>query len=359
MRPAEPANGGLLLVPVSGSEGSGELQRARLLARSARARWPRMPIAIAAAAGSLEACSDAGVGYLPLPGSPTRCTREVTALIAGRRPALVLFDSTARPAQLAAARAVGAGVVYLSSRPSARRRGFRPGAFARIDEHWSVEFDPDHRLPGALQRLVLRLRPALRWRALGTLHEPADAAQLPPAVRCFIADGPFALFCPGGGGGQVDGLPTPAAYTEAAVRSGLRAACVRADRAPGSVESDGRLLTLGPLDNAALIALVEHCTIAVLAAGSLLIQAMACGTPCIAAPLAGDQRERLQQLALREAVVASDASVTALAQNASRLWPDAAAQARLRRSATALGLSNGLEQALDAMTRWLGPATGE
>ncbi len=347
-----------MLVPVSGSDGSGELQRARLLARSARARWPRMPIAIAAAASSLGACRGAGVEFLPLPGSPTRCTREVTALIAARRPALVLFDSTARPAQLAAARAVGAGVVYLSSRPSARRRGFRPGAFARIDEHWSVEFDPDRRLPGALQRLVLRLRPALRWRAFGTLHEPADAARLSPAVRDFIAGGPFALFCPGGGGGQVDGLATPAAYAEVAVRSSLRAACVRADRAPGSVESDGPLLTLGPVDNAALIALAESCAIAVLAAGSLLVQAVSCGTPCIAAPLADDQRERLQQLAAREAVIASDASVTALAQSASRLWLDATAQARLRQRANALGLSNGLDRALDAMTRWLGPATG-
>jgi hypothetical protein len=358
MRPAEPAHGGLLLVPVSGSDGSGELQRARLLARSARARWPRMPIAIAAAAGSLEACSDAGVEYLPLPGSPTRCTREVTALIGTRRPALVLFDSTARPAQLAAARAVGAGVVYLSSRPSARRRGFRPGAFAHIDEHWSVEFDPDRRLPGALQRLVLRLRPALRWRAFGTLHEPADAKRLPPAVRDFIAGGPFALFCPGGGGGQVAGLATPAAYAQAAVHSGLRATCVRADRAPGSVELDGPLLTLGPVDNAALIALVERCAIAVLAAGSLLIQAVSCGTPCIAAPLADDQRERLQLLAAREAVIASEASVAALADAASKLWLDSTGQARLRQRATALGLSNGLDHALNAMTCWLGPATG-
>lgn len=358
MRPAEPASGGLLLVPVSGGDGSGELQRARLLARSARIRWPRMPIAIAAAASSLAGCRDHDIEYLPLPASPTRCTREVAALIAARRPALTLFDSTARPAQMAAATAVGAGVVYLSSRPSARRRGFRPGAFARIDEHWSVEFDPDGRLPNLLQQLMLRLRPALRWRAFGSLHETADATRLPPAVRDFVTTGPYAVFCPGGGGGQVDGLASPAAYTQAAMRSGLRAVCVRADHAPGSAEIDGSTLTLGPLDNAALMALLQGCEIAVLAAGSLLLQALSCGAPCIAVPLAGDQGKRLRLLAAREAVVASDATVPALADAASRLWRDAAERARLRQRASALGLANGLDAALDAMSRWLGLATG-
>lgn len=358
MRLVDPANGGLLLVPVSGGDGSGELQRARLLARSARARWPRVPIAIAAAASSLEGCRDRDIEYLPLPASPTRCTPAVTALIGARRPALVLFDSTARPAQLAAARGVGAGVVYLSSRPSARRRGFRPSALMRIDEHWSVEFDPDRRLPNLLQRLALRLRAALRWRAFGSLHEVADGTRLPPAAREFIAAGPYAVFCPGGGGSEVEGLPSPAAYAQAASRSGLRAVCVRADQTPGRAVIDGAVLTLGPVDNAALMALIQGCELAVLAAGSLLLQAASCGVPCIAAPLAGDQRERLRLLAGRAAVVASDATVTALAEAASRLWREPTERARLRQRSDALGLDNGLDAAMGAMARWLGPPTG-
>jgi hypothetical protein len=359
MRPADPASGGLLFIPVSGGDGSGELQRARLLARSARRRWRQLPIAIAAAASSLNGASDPGVEYLGLPASATRSTHEVCALIAARRPALVLFDSTARPAQMAAARAVGAGVVYLSSRPSARRRGFRLGAFVRIDEHWSVEFDPDGRLPNHLQRLMLRLRPALRWRAYGSLHETADAARLPPTVAAFIAGAPYAVFCPGGGGGQVDGQGAPAGYAQAAIQSGLRAACVRADRAPGSAEIRGQVLTLGPVDNAALVALIEGSALAVLAAGSLLLQALSLGNPCVAAPLAGDQWERLRQLARRKAVVACDASVAALAGAATRLWQDRTEQARLRDCASGLGLGNGIAVALEAMTHWLGPATGE
>lgn len=345
--------GGLLLVPVSGGPGSGELQRALLLARAARARWPARPIAICAEANALSASADPGITYLPLPASPTRCTTAVNATIAARRPALVLFDSTARPAQLAAARAAGAGVIYLSSRPSARRRGFRLGALLRIDEHWSTEFDPARRLPGPLQKLALAIRPACRWRTLATLHEVADPAMLAPPLREFIAAGDYSLWCPGGGGGSLDGQPAPAAFAAAAMSAGLRALVIRADQPAGTFGVEGCVLSTGPLPNAALIALLGAARLSVLGAGSLLLQALATGSACAACALASDQPRRLHQLAAWGAVLASEASVEALAAAAHRLDTDAALRADLHAGGRALGLRNGLSEALDAMARWL------
>lgn len=354
MRPAEPTSGGLLFIPVSGGGGSGELQRARLLARAARARWPRAPIAICGEAQALSALPADAFETLPLPASPTRCTVAVRALIAARRPALVVFDSTARPAQLAAARDAGAGIVYLSSRPSARGRGFRPGAFTRIDEHWSVEFDPAGRLPNLWQRACLRWRPALRWRPLGALAEPADSAQLPAPVRAHLARGASALWCPGGGGGRIEALDAPAAFAAAAERAGVRAIVVRADRPAGSTDAQGELMVCGPLPNAALMALLPRVEFAVLGAGSLLLQALAAGTACAAVALASDQPARLRQLAAAGAVRTCEPAIDTLARAATALAGDRAGRACLRERAAALGLRNGLPAALDAMARWLG-----
>jgi hypothetical protein len=356
MKSAEPvaAQGGLLFIPVSGATGSGELQRARLLARSARERWPQLPIAIAAERQALAASADLDIDPVPLPGSPTRCSVEVIAAIRARRPALVVFDSTARPRQLRAARSVGARVVYVSSRPSARGRGFRWGAFGCIDEHWSVEFDPDAALPGRWQRWLLRRRPAQRWRPLSTLSEPADATSWPAAIREFAAAGPFVLFCPGGGGGSLDGLPAGAAFAAAAERSGERAVVVRTDLAPGAIESHGRVLGVPALRNAALMALTQSAELAVVGAGSLLLQALALGRACLALPLASDQPQRLSDLLRRDAVATCAPGIDALADATRALATDPAALIALRARAQALGLHNGLAEALDAFAALLG-----
>lgn len=346
--------GGLLLVPVSGGGGSGELQRAVLLAREVRSRWPQQTLAICAEAAALGAIAlPEGLRPLPLPASPTRCTALVRAAIEEQRPRVVIFDSTARPRQLAAARQAGAGVIYLSSRPSARARGFRFGALACIDEHWSVEFDPKQRLPGAWQRLCLRWRRACRWRALGTLHEFPDPAGLPPPVREFARAGAHGLWCPGGGGGEFAGQPVAAAFAAAAQACGARAIVVRRDLPPGQVELQDPVLLTGPLQNAALMALLGGAAYAMVGAGSLLLQALACGTPCAAVALASDQPARLRHLVGHGATLAGGRDIEGLAAAARRLANEAGLREQLRQRARGLGLRNGLEEALAALARWL------
>ncbi len=349
MRSAEPTAGGLLFIPVSGGSGSGELQRARLLARSARARWPDLPIAIAAEQRALTVAVDSDIHAVPLPRSPTRCTPEVIAAIERLRPALTIFDSTARPAQMRAARGIGARVVYISSRPSARARGFRWGSFGAIDEHWSVEFDPDGELPGRWQRWLLRRHGAQRWRPLSTLSEAVDASALPTVAREFMAGGPFVLFCPGGGGGDIEGRPAASAYGAAAERCGLRAIAVLADQPTGPVEVHGATLRLPAQCNAALMALLQSSELAVVGAGSLLLQALALGKPCLALPLARDQPARLAQLVQRGAVTTCAASVAALAQATRGLCADPDRLAALRSRTQSLALRNGLAEGLDAI----------
>ncbi|WP_036139680.1 hypothetical protein, partial [Aerolutibacter daejeonensis] len=105
----------LLFVPVSGSEGSGEVQRCRLLADALQARWPAVDAHFLLAEGTPALSWPTTT----LSASPTRAVPEVVAAIEALRPAVVVFDGNTRVAALRAARRVGARVVLLSSRPSA------------------------------------------------------------------------------------------------------------------------------------------------------------------------------------------------------------------------------------------------
>jgi len=350
---------GFLFVPVSGGTGSGELQRARLLARAAKARWPQREVAIAAERVALEGCHDPGVTAIALPGSPTRSSKEVCAAIARLRPAVVVFDSTARARQLRAARKAGARVVFLSSRPSARRRGFKLGALLNLDEHWSVELGRAGTIPNRWQSWLMRRFPRVLWRPLGVLFEEPQPEQLAKDLADWMAAGPFALFCPGGGGGKVDGLNATEGFAQAA-RSFVKATGARALVVHGDWSSERRVATPGMIEvgvqgNGELMSLMINARFAVIGAGSLLLQALALGVPCIATALARDQPARLQALAETLAVMAPDPTREDLSEYACALWTDPAVQLELVSHARLLGLRNGLGHAMDV----LGSMAGE
>ncbi len=352
MRPAEEADAsrGVLLLPVSGASGSGELQRCLLLARALRQRLPDVTVTMAAAGTALAGLVATGIDLRALPASPTRCTPEVVGLIRELRPKVVLFDSTARAAQLAAARACGARVIYLSSRPSARRRGWRLGTFHRIDEHWSVEFDPEGHLPGRWARLLAASCGRPRWRPLSVLFEAPDPASVPAAVQAWCADGDFMLLCPGGGtqsfGGTTAGQGFAVLGAELS-RSDIRTLTVRGDWPAGKVAVEGAALVCGTLPNAALMALVADARLGVLGAGSLLLQALALSRPVVAIALADDQRPRLAALGRRGALV--EAQSHTLADRARALWVDEAGRGVLQQAARATGLRNGIGEAVAAL----------
>ena len=357
--PVTAATRGFLFVPVPGSSGSGELQRARLLARAVKARWPQREVAIAAECSALEAVADPGITPIPLPGSPTRSTAEVCAAIARMRPAVVVFDSTARVRQLRAAHKAGARVVFLSSRPSARQRGFRLGALLNLHEHWSVELGRAGTIPNRWQRWMLRLFPGVLWRPLGVLFEEPKLEVLAKDLANWMAAGPFALFCPGGGGGKVDGLSATEGFAQAA-RSFVKATGARALVVHGDWPGERRVATPGMLEvgqqgNGELMTLMINARFAVIGAGSLLLQALALGVPSIATALASDQPARLQALAETLAVMAPDPTREDLCEYACALWTDPAVQLELVSHARLLGLRNGLDHALEV----LGSMAGE
>ena len=331
----------VLFVPVSGSAGSGEVQRCRLLAQALQARWPACEPHFLLA-GKAQA---PGFDSTPLSASPTQVPGEVAAAVARLRPALVLFDGNARVESLRAARAADARTVLLSSRASARDRGFRARRMTLLDEHWLVGAD----LLGApawRERFARWRHPRVRVRRFATLFAPPVPVAAMRQRLGLAADEPYAVVCAGGGRHVLaDGRDADALFgatATALAHSGATFAVACAGAPPAR--------TLDALPNAELMGLLEGAQVALLAGGSLLVQALALGTPAIALPLQAEQAARVRWLARAGAVrAAAPDTADALAAGVRALADDAAARAALRDGARALGLDNGLAAATDAL----------
>ncbi len=113
----------------------GEYARAVALATAAVQRWPELQVHFAVSRQAPYA-EDTPFPKTLLPSSPTFHTAEVKELIRTFRPTLVVFDNAGRSAQIKAAAASGARVVYVSSRPKQRYKAFRTGWMRALTEHW-------------------------------------------------------------------------------------------------------------------------------------------------------------------------------------------------------------------------------
>jgi len=334
----------VLFVPVSGGAGSGEVQRCRLLAQALQERWPQVEPRFLLVPG----LTAEPFATTTLSASPTRVPDEVRAAIAALRPALVVFDGNARVATLAAARDAGACTLLVSSRPSARDRGFRLRRMAQLDAHWLVGAEL-RGAPGWRERLARWRYPRVDVRRFATLFAP-PAAAAPVLAHLGLADDvPFALVCAGGGGHASAAELFANAATQLA-RDGITTIAV-------GVPASAPAITIATLANAELMGLLAAARVALLAGGSLLVQALALDVPVVAVPLQAEQAARVRWLAQAGAVWADDThDASRLAQRVHALASDIDASKRLRSGIARLGLENGLDDAVAALATLAGLA---
>ena len=360
LREATPGWPRFLFVPVSGPGGAGEYHRCLALARAFERRWPGCRIRMVLNRSAPYAGS-APFDGLRLDDSPTRSNAAVIDYIRAERPDVVVFDSAGRLAQYAAARSAGARVVYVSSRPKTRWKGFRWRRMRRLDQHWIAQ---PRRLggdTGPWERFKLGLlgRPEVVF--LDTLHEAVDE----PALAALKHDlgleaGRYAVLCPGGGGDFGDG-PDAVAVFRAAARElrtgsdlpvvtvlGTRRATILPEHAPASDPRD-----LAALPNGVLLGLVRDAAVAAVNGGSLLLQSLAQGAALVAAPIAGDQGDRIRRCAGLGCVRAVSLDARSVARAVRELAGDREGRAALRASVARLGLRDGTGIATAAVERLL------
>lgn len=283
-----------------------------------------------------------------LSASPTRVPQEVAASIRALQPALVVFDGNARVAALAAARDAGARTLLISSRPSARDRGWRGRRMARLDAHWLIGAEL-RGAPGWRERLARWRFPQVDVRRFATLFaSPAGVAPVLAGLGLQAGD-VYAVVCAGGGGHA-----STAVFSEAATalaRSGITTVAVGVDAAAPAI-------AVPALANAELMALLGAARVALLAGGSLLVQALALNVAAIALPLQAEQAARVLWLATAGAVrtptpATSAQDAAGVAKLVRELADDADARERLRTGIRALDLRNGLDEAVQALAALL------
>jgi predicted glycosyltransferase len=291
------ANTRLLFIPVSGARGMGEYARSLAIATAMTGRFPQLQVHFVLSRAAPYAAATPFASTL-LPASPTFHTREVCALIRQLRPRVVIFDNAGRTAQLRAARAAGARVVFVSSRPRQRRKAFRLRWLALLDEHWIAY--PQF-IAGALtvlERLKLKVRPGVRVRFVDTLLPESDAPLAAATLARFgLRAREFLLVVPGGGSAHPGAEHAPAVIAAAAGALAARGCDTllvggsETAAAPGP--SQLKRAPLLPL--AQLAELMRAARLVVSNGGDTLLQVLACGRPCVAVPIAGDQARRIER----------------------------------------------------------------
>lgn len=341
----------LLFVPVSAAHGMGEYARSLAIARAAQRRWPDAAIRFLLSRQAAYA-ADAPFDAILLPSSPTLHTPEVIAAITSFQPQIVIFDNAGRTAQLRAARAAGAAVVYISARARQRRKAGRWSWLRLIDEHWMAypRFLVAAPSPFTVLKTRLLRRPQPRY--LDVMLPAADASRRAALLAGFGLDGAAPIVLVPGGGtahpGAADAAQRFLAAATAIAASGWPTVYV--GPAPEALAPAPRLLRqCVSLPQSDLAELMRAARLVVANGGSTMVQAIACAAPCIAIPIAGDQDERIRRALDAGVVVRSALDPTAIVRAVDGLLDDEPACAALARRAAGLGLADGIAVAIGAL----------
>ena len=335
----------LLFIPVSGPRGMGEYARCLAIATALAQRTPGLEMRFVLSRDAPYA-ADTPFATALLPASATFHPREVRALIEEFRPHIVVFDNAGRTSQLRAAHVSGACVVYVSSRRRQRRRAFRLRWMPLIDEHWIAYPEFIAGAPTLLERAKLHLLGRPRIRFIDTLLPPADPARAAQSLQRFcLAAEQYVLIVPGGGSGHPGAEDAPA-IVAAAARAIARRMPVLLVGAVGGVSEVTGLRVVPRLPLVDLCELIRAARLVVSNGGDTLLQALACGRPCVAMPIAHDQAARIERCVQAGLAVGVPLETQAIESAVLRVLDDGAGNATVP---ARQAVRNCLEQAVSAL----------
>jgi spore coat polysaccharide biosynthesis predicted glycosyltransferase SpsG len=344
--------GRVLFVPVSGARGMGEYARALAFATALAHRSPQTEIHFVLSREAPYA-ADTPFPHTLLPSSPTFHSGKVSELIRTFRPTLVVFDNAGRTAQLRSAVRFGAKVIYVSSRPRQRRKAFRLSWMRMLDEHWIAYPEFIAGAPGLLERLKLQWlgRPSVRY--LDAVLPPPDANLAVEMMAKFdTTPGHYVLVVPGGGTQHPGAENAPQIVAEAArqlAERGINTVLVGVEPAAQSTQ-----LRVAPrMPMAQLAELIRSARLVISNGGDTLLQTIACGRPCVAVPIAGDQAYRIEKCERAGLAQGSPLVSEAIARTAMGVLENHTRQHRGGEAAREV--TNGMEMAISVIQRLATP----
>jgi glycosyltransferase involved in cell wall biosynthesis len=280
---------------------------------------------------------------------------------------VVIFDNAGRTAQLRAAQRLGARIVYISARRRQRRKAFRLHWMRLIDEHWIAYPEFIAGGLGFVERLKLKIagRPVVRY--LDVILSRGDSSERGAILsRAGCETGTFVLVVPGGGTGHPGAADAGAQFMAAGralaasgvptVYVGPLGAAGAADVGAAHASAATNWHPLGPLPQAELAELMRAAHLIVANGGSTLLQAIACGTACVAVPIAKDQADRIRRCAAAGVAVAAPLDAAGMVHAAQQLLQNEPQRAALADRARGLGLADGVDVAIRALDGLIAPA---
>jgi spore coat polysaccharide biosynthesis predicted glycosyltransferase SpsG len=333
----------ILFVPVSAARGFGEYARARELARAIHGRWPDAQLHFALSVQAPYAAQCPFPATL-LPGSATLHTPQVVALLGSFKPDIVIFDNAGRTTQIRAAVALGARVVYISSRRRQRAKAFRFRWMRLLSEHWIAypRFTAgDLSLLESLKLKLLR-RPHVRF--LDTLL-PVDNTEPDPLPQ--LRD--FVLVVPGGGTAHPGARTAPAVSSAAAAALAATGVPTVLVGALDELGTSASMTRLSLLPQPQLVALLRRARVVVTNGGDTLLQALACGCACVAVPIAHDQAARIARCCDLGLIHAAPLVASAIVAAAAKLYGDEPERSRLIARTRTVGITDAMPQVLDSI----------
>jgi len=332
----------------------GEYARSLSIARAAKRCWPSADIRFLLSRQAPYASRSPFPATL-LDSSPTFHSQAVIQLIETFRPQVVVFDNAGRTAQLRAGKRVGASVVYISARSRQRRKAFRWRWMRLIDEHWIAYPQFVAGRLNALERFKLRWmgKPIVRYLDV-ILSREGLSGQDSILERTGLSANSYVLVVPGGGTGHPGANDATEKFWVAAnaiAQSGTPTVFVGPQgSAAAGLPAPHRFESLPQGD---LAELMRGARLVVSNGGSTLLQAIACGRPCIGVPIAQDQAARIRSCVNAAVAIASPLDSASIAHAAAQLLGDEAARMALAQRANELGLADGVKIGVDALRQLL------
>jgi UDP:flavonoid glycosyltransferase YjiC (YdhE family) len=332
----------------------GEYARSLAIAHAVRRQWPQASIHFILSRQAPYAVAAPYPATL-LDSSPTFHTPAVLKSIQTFRPNIVIFDNAGRTAQLRAAFRAGARIVFISSRARQRRKAFRWRWMRLIDEHWIAYPQFIAGRLSFLERFKLRWlrRPFIRY--LDVILSRLGVREVSMLARTGLNPEAYVLVVPGGGTGHPRASDATAKFLAAANTLADTGVTVFVGP-PGSQLPGSQLRYFNALPQADLAELMSGARLVITNGGSTLLQAIACGRACIAIPIAQDQPQRIQRCVEAEVAIAAKLDANSIVQAARELLRDESARVALAQRARALGLADGIEVALGALSRLMNTA---
>lgn len=339
----------VLFLPVSGRYGMGEYARCAALAHALLQRWPQAQLHFALSEQAPYAATTPFAATL-LPSSPTFHTAAVRQLIRSFRPDVTVFDNAGRTAQLRAAVASGARVVFISSRLRQRRRAFRLKWMRLLDVHWIAYPSFICGELGPWERLKLRIARRPQVAFLDAILPAGNTTLTAALLRKFdLRPLSFVLVVGGGGTAHPGAESAPAIVSDTARRIATQGHRVLLIGDGGDANPPDTLTVTARMPIEDLAQLLRSAKAVVCNGGDTLLQALSCHKACVAAPIAADQPARIQACVREGLAVGATLDAADWSTKALELLGNEPLQSALRERLLAHSLRNALPEMIETL----------